>query len=63
MDDLPAAHPAGVEVAKLVGGRHFAVGAGPVVDAGVAGDRPPPTPMSFLTQIPLLLSVSHRLAI
>jgi hypothetical protein len=42
MDDLPAAPTGGIEVGDLVRRSDTAASAGPVVDAGVAGDRPPP---------------------
>jgi hypothetical protein len=42
VNDLPAAPPGGVKVGDLVRWPDTAAGTGPVVDAGVTGDRPPP---------------------
>ena len=42
VDNAPPARAGGVEVADLVGRGDLAVQAGPVVDAGVPGDGPPP---------------------
>src|SRR5579884_4420684 len=54
--DRPAAVAARVEIGDLVRRADPAAAAGPVVDAGVAGDRPPPRP-----RVSLRLHRSYRL--